>query len=300
MRRQSPKVAPIICAAFAAQLCLGTAFAAVPVEESVEDSRRNEQAIEPAPRVAAPPRREAPPSLDIPPTIEPTVNTDYGSAAPVDQRSAPPVSAGAASGQGQLPELFYQLQVLQQELQDLRGLVEEQSYMVDRLQRDQKEQYLDLDRRVVALSQNQPAPGPSSSAPAVPTAPLPGADLTEREAYTQAFEAMRAREFDNSMAGFQNLIETYPNGQYTPNAYYWIGELYLVAKSDAELARQAFMQVVNLYPDHQKTPDALYKLGVVYHNLGDINSANTYLQRVQQEHPNSSAAALAARYAAEL
>ena len=60
------------------------------------------------------------------------------------------------------------------------------------------------------------------------------------------------------------------------------------------------MQVVNLYPDHQKAPDALYKLGVVYHNLGDINAAKTYLQRVQQEHPNSSAAGLAARYAAEL
>ena len=129
---------------------------------------------------------------------------------------------------------------------------------------------------------------------------MAGADLTEREAYTQAFEAMRAREFDNSMAGFQNLIEAYPNGQYTPNAYYWIGELYLVAKSDAELARQAFMQVVNLYPDHQKTPDALYKLGVVYHNLGDINTAKSFLQRAQSEHPNSSAAALAARYEAEL
>ena len=56
-----------------------------------------------------------------------------------------------------------------------------------------------------------------------------------------------------------------------------------MAKSDAELARQSFMQVVNLYPDHQKTPDALYKLGVVYHSLGDLESAKVFLARVQGE-----------------
>ena len=45
------------------------------------------------------------------------------------------------------------MQVLQQELQELRGLVEEQGYLVSRLQRDQKEQYLDLDRRLMAVTE---------------------------------------------------------------------------------------------------------------------------------------------------
>ena len=192
------------------------------------------------------------------------------------------------------------MQILQQEIQDLRGQVEEQTYLVNRLQRDQKEQYLDLDRRLVAYTENQPAPGPSSTTPVTNPAPLQSGNLTERGAYTQAFEAMRAREFDDSMVGFQRLIETYPNGQFTPNAYYWIGELQLVAKDDAELARQSFTQVVSLYPDHQKAPDAMYKLGVVYHNLGDITNALSFLERVQNEHPSSPAAGLAAKYAAEL
>ena len=148
MRRQTPIVAPFICAALAAQLCLGAAFAAVPVEESVEDSRREAEAVQLAPGGVAPQQREAPLSLDIPPTIEPAANTDYVEGTSVLQTSPPPAPASDASGQGQLSELFYQLQVLQQEIQDLRGLVEEQSYMVNRLQRDQKEQYLDLDRRV--------------------------------------------------------------------------------------------------------------------------------------------------------
>ena len=78
---------------------------------------------------------------------------------------------------------------------------------------------------------------------------------------------MRAREFDQSIQDFQQLITDYPNGQRTPNAFYWLGELYL-AQKQSEQARQHFMQVINLYPDHQKVPDALYKLGVVYQGLG--------------------------------
>ncbi len=298
MLRRSLTVAYGSCAVFAAQLLfIPATSAAVPIEESVGEQRSGAVGVQPATQ----PARQ--PSLDIPPTIEPTQNTDFGRSTPAPVTASPAgVPAGdAAVGGGQLSQLFYQLQVLQQEIQELRGQVEEQSYLVSRLQRDQKEQYLDLDRRVVALSENRPAPGPTTSAPVEPAGSVAVAGGgTEREAYTEAFQAMRDRNFDESMLGFQDLIERYPNGQFTPNAYYWMGELHLVARSDAEQARQAFMQVVSLYPDHQKAPDAMYKLGVVYHNLGDLDSARSYLSKVQTEHPNSSAAGLAAKYAAEL
>ena len=110
---------------------------------------------------------------------------------------------------------------------------------------------------------------------------------------------MKERQFDASVDAFNRLVVEYPNGAYTPNAFYWLGELYL-AQEDNERARQAFAQVVNLYPDHQKVPDALYKLGVVYHRLGDVDRAREYLSQVRREHPQSSAAGLAETYLAEL
>ena len=122
---------------------------------------------------------------------------------------------------------------------------------------------------------------------------------SEREAYTAAFELMKARRFDESAQAFDALINNYPNGQYTPNAFYWLGELYL-AQTQSEQARQSFAQVLNLYPDHPKVPDSLYKLGVVYHRLGENDEAVSYFQRVIREYPNSSAAGLATRYMAEL
>ena len=293
-----------ICGAVAGLGSSVLVSAAVPVEESVEDVRQDsvprpviEQTIN-EPRPAPAPR-----SLEIPPTIEPTPRAETVADGSAKVLSSPATNtAQFPSGEGsQLAELFYQLQLLQREVLNLRGQVEEQTYLVKRLQRDQKEQYLDLDRRLVAVSASQPAPGPVSTLPGVADDGAPvTANLSERESYNAAFEAMRAREFDRSLLGFQNLIERFPNGKYTPNAYYWIGELYSVDETDLELARQSFMQVASLYPDHQKAPDAQYKLGVVYHKLGDTETAKQYLERVQETYPGTSAANLAQKYAAEL
>ena len=304
---------------FVSVICLvaSPAFAAIPIEESVEEAREGQPTPSPAP---APPPTRTGGSLDIPPTIEPTsdasqprpLNTNvtvgsssatYGSAAQAAPRSVTPQ---ASSGEAGLSQLFYKIQVLEQEVQTLRGQLEEQTHLVQRLQRDQKEQYVDLDQRIVALgaggrASTGGAPPSASGAPSGGSSTgAIGGNLSERDLYKASFDAMRARQFDESLQGFRQLIERYPNGQYTPNAYYWIGELQLVGNSDAEAARQSFMQVISLYPDHQKAPDALYKLGVAYHTLGDTPTALTYLQRVQEDYPDSPAAGLAEKYAAEL
>ena len=209
------------------------------------------------------------------------------------------------SGAGQLSELFYRIQVLQQDLKDLRGTIEEQSYLIKRLERSQKEQYLDLDNRLVQLGgadlesrAAQTEDKESSEEVTTLLNEVPEFD-NEREAYQYAFDLMRNRQYQESLAGFEEIIVAFPNGQYTPNAFYWIGELYL-AQGDNEKSRQSFIQVISLYPDHQKVPDAMYKLGVVYFALGDNQSALRYLGQVQQEYPNSSAAGLAARYSVEI
>ena len=222
---------------------------------------------------------------------------------PIEGRSG--VVDSQVSGAGQLSELFYRIQVLQQDLKDLRGTIEEQSYLIKRLERSQKEQYLDLDNRLVQLGGAdlesravQTEDKESSEEVTTPISEVPEFD-NEREAYQYAFDLMRNRQYQESLAGFEEIIVAFPNGQYTPNAFYWIGELYL-AQGDNEKSRQSFIQVISLYPDHQKVPDAMYKLGVVYFALGDNQSAIRYLGQVQQEYPNSSAAGLAARYSVEI
>lgn len=204
-----------------------------------------------------------------------------GSRAPTD-----PDSMGA---------LVLQLQQLQQEVMMLRGMVESQQHAIDRLEREQRERYLDLDRRL--------ARGGSAAADPLsdPTAPLDagpamgGAD--ERSAYEEAFSLTRERRFDDAIVRFRELIRNHPDGAFEANAWYWLGELYLaVEEPDLEASREAFVQVLERWPEHHKIPDTLYKLGVVYHQLGEPDEARRHLERARNEHGGSSAARLAADY----
>jgi len=230
--------------------------------------------------------------------------------------AAPAPASGPTS---QNAELFYQIQTLQQEVAQLRGLVEELTHQVNRLAADQQNQYRDLDGRIVALRSGA---APAAVAPAGPAAPggaaagapavvpAPGAAAGQaatatpaaagdREAYSAAFELMRARKFPEATAAFNRFVRDYPNSEFTANSFYWLGELYL-AQDNLEQARQSFTQVLNLYPDSQKVPDALYKLGVVQHRLGDVARAREFLNRAVSQYPGSSAAALAQTYLSEL
>ena len=211
-----------------------------------------------------------------------------------------------------LAALYYRIQTLEEEIRDLTGLVEELTWRVDRLAKEQRERYIEIDSRLTDLRAPPGAVGaPEPDELAAPQgAPTDGAaPATEEGAYRAAFALVtssRDQPTDEQLAGyslaierFHALIEQYPGGRYTPNALYWIGELQL-AMDNLELARQAFVQVTTLHPEHAKVPDALYKLGVVYHRLGDVDRALSYLDRLAGEFPTSAAASLAKSYAAEI
>ena len=196
-----------------------------------------------------------------------------------------------------LAALFYQLQVLQEELAIVRGMLEDQIYRVDRLTREQNRRYTDIDRRFRELRAIDVATEPHDETDIPPLPPVIDLTGTERGSYESAYALTSERRFDDAIVAFDQFIVDYPNGQWTPNAFYWLGELHH-ATDDLEKARQSFVQVVTLYPDHAKVPDALYKLGKVYHQLGDTVRARDYLDRVIKNHPGT-VGDLARSYSAE-
>ncbi len=204
--------------------------------------------------------------------------------------------AGGAAVSDNLSGVVLQLQQLQQEVMMLRGRVESQQHAITRLEREQRERYLDLDRRLARGG------GAASEPLADPYAPLDsgveaGGSAAERGAYEEAFALTRERDFPKAISRFRSLIENFPGGAYEANSWYWLGELYLaLAEPELEESRQAFVQVLERWPEHDKVPDTLYKLGVVYHQLGEPEQARSYLQRVRSEYAGSSAARLAAGY----
>jgi len=208
--------------------------------------------------------------------------------------------SGSVSARG---DLYYQLQVLQAEVRDLRGELEEQKYLLQTLERDHQDRYVELDKRLSSLNEDPLAQFAQTKEPSQRTEFVKNSTIgskgSERDQYGMAIDLMRARKFQEAISSFQELIETFPNGRYTANCFYWLGELF-VATGDKELGRQNFMQVINLYPDNQKVPDALYKLGRIYIDLGDMDIGQRYLSRVMENHPESSAAKLAITYSESL
>ena len=190
-----------------------------------------------------------------------------------------------------MESLLFQLQDLQGLVAEQRGIIEELSYQVQVMQQEQKDRYVDLDRRIQGLQDKL-------SSGAVTTGPvLTGEDqaaLTDEEIlaeYNAAKALMLDKKFDESISQLAIFAKKYPSHPLTPNAWYWIGEIYLVQRN-ANSAKQAFGKIVSDYSDHEKMPDSLYKLGVIAQQSADPTLAKRYFERVLNEFPATQSAKL--------
>ena len=76
----------------------------------------------------------------------------------------------------------------------------------------------------------------------------------EAEAYRAAYALVQGQQFEQAIPRFSSLCRPFPDGQYAPNAHYWLGELYLVKQPpDLEAARQSFALLLSQYPDNQQS-----------------------------------------------
>ena len=122
-------------------------------------------------------------------------------------------------------------------------------------------------------------------------------DQSEQTLYDSGLASIKARQFEDAIDQLKQLIEQYPDGDFTANAYYWIGEVHAaMPQPDYEQARQALVQVIDGFPDSNKVPDASFKLGKVYHLMGDCSRAKAFLQQVATSYATKSAGQLAERY----
>ncbi|WP_339671651.1 tol-pal system protein YbgF [Dasania marina] len=199
-------------------------------------------------------------------------------AVPVAATSAQP-QMGNAQSQG---ELFYQLQLLQEEMRMLRGMVEEQGHQLERFKQQSTERYIDVDKRLGSLIANDnAAPEQANSTATVTALNDKPAGVGEKDAYDVAYSLVPKRQYAQAITAFHSFLLDFPDGKYAPNAYYWLGELYLVVKpADLEASRQSFTQLLELYPRHPKEADAMYKLGTVYFLKDNKEKSRLWLEKV--------------------
>ena len=248
---------------------------------------------------------------------------------PVIDNSAYPGGAAYTNGTGApsnnaMYEVLGRLEQMQQEIQQLRGVIEEQSQAIDDLKKRQSNIYLDLDQRMQLLaggtdqkettvevdvqteqtSVNNQLSNTNTEQTGKDTQPTASENMTrndesmgvpvknEKEIYLAAYELLRNGHNTQAIMKFKSFLVDFPSGDYSDNSQYWLGEAYKV-NQDIKSSKKAFTKVVTDFPTSSKVPDALLKLGIIELEQNNEAKARDYFKRVLVSYPNTTAAHLA-------
>ncbi|MEQ1529494.1 MAG: tol-pal system protein YbgF [Methylococcales bacterium] len=231
-------------------------------------------------------------------------------------------------------EIMGRLEQLQQDVQQLTGKVEEQTYQLNELKKRQNTMYTDFDDRIQSIDTKvesvkqaasaAPADAAPASSEAKPAETTPPADVApapvaaaapeaaaapsqpvaaekpapaagdEKQQYQHAYDELRNGHTSQAITEFNTFLTEHPNGELAGNAQYWLGEAYKV-NQEIDAAKTAFKKVVDNYPTSAKVPDALLKLGYIEMDQKNSSKARELLTRVTTEFSSSTAAHLAAK-----
>ncbi|MCB1608099.1 MAG: tol-pal system protein YbgF [Xanthomonadales bacterium] len=237
---------------------------------------------------------------------------------------------GGGDAQSNL-DLLNRMNQMQEELANLRNLLEQQTFELESLKKRQRDQYLDIDSRIARMEGTGPSapvrpdgaplavepepadpnqltwsePVPADNIPVTPpTADAVGEPIysavsddpasaeVQRQAYDRAFEALKQGRYDASARYFASFLSDYPDAELAPNATYWLGESYYVTQN-YRIALDTFQQLLSRYPQSGKAQDALLKVGYCHFELGDTRRAAETLDSVISRYPDTPVARLA-------
>ncbi|MEE9320214.1 MAG: tol-pal system protein YbgF [Granulosicoccus sp.] len=137
------------------------------------------------------------------------------------------------------------------------------------------------------------SPADFGSGPTPPKGPVRDtATQAEKAAYTRAYDLLARGQNDAAVASFDEFLQTFPDGPYSDNAWYWQGEA-KYAQREFEEALRNFGVVVNSFPNSTKVPDARLKIGYARYEQKEYAEARRILTGVQDDYPGRSAAVLA-------
>jgi tol-pal system protein YbgF len=114
----------------------------------------------------------------------------------------------------------------------------------------------------------------------------------ERTAYRQAFKLLSENKYSHAIRAFKSFLQRFPNGGYTDNAQYWLGESYFASRK-FKAAITEFNKVVTNFPNSPKVAGAKVKMGFCYYELKQYRTARKVFEEVIKSYPRHSSARLA-------
>lgn len=222
-------------------------------------------------------------------------------------------AAGAQPNNDALNLLLEQVRSLREEVQTLRGMVEEQGYELRRLQQDSLDRYTDLDGRISTLYQDMesgnagttalpPSAGGVSVDPAMPN-PSQNSNMIAPGAANAVADEFNASNAAGSNAGnmavsgnSQLASNNVVSGNNTPVApapgIMTEQQLYeraldsLLQEENYQRSIAEFDQYLSQYPDGRFVTNAYYWQGQAYVNLSQFDQARNAFETIVNNYPD--------------
>lgn len=211
-----------------------------------------------------------------------------------------------------LNPLLVQMDDLNQQMQALRGRIEEQQHRLQLLEEQVRSQYQALDKRLTQRQDSAPDSLPIKSKSSLPIqtqgsalersnaakysasnrTPVSSTSLPTaagERAYQTAFQFLKNKQYATATESFEVFIKKYPADINQANANYFLGQLYLL-QGQPEQSITRFNHFVTHYPLDARIPDALLQLGLAYFAKGEKASAIDIFKKIIQQYPDSKAA----------
>lgn len=198
----------------------------------------------------------------------------------------------------------------QREIQTLYDEVDRLARLIQSFETKLTKQYQDMDERMSQLETRAKQVPAETNAPAV-AAPVAAASTTsptnavstsvstddaaeQKRQYDAAFALMRDAKYDESIVAFETFAKKYPQSSLTSNAYYWMGEGYLIKQNFAK-AYESFDIVLTKYGSSNKIEDSMLRGADSLVGLNRMEEAKAMYESLLKKYPTSRAAKSAER-----
>ena len=175
-----------------------------------------------------------------------------------------------------------EIQLLKQEISELRGALEVANHGLATAERRQKDLYADTDARIRRLESGASPAATDEDAEAVPAS----ADADVYKAYKAAYNLSQENKHKEAYDAFDAFITQFPESKYAPDAIYGLGYSQFALKNyQSSIASQ--QKLLAVYPNSAKAPNAMYSIANSQIQLGQVNSAKKVLQNLIAKYPNA-------------
>ncbi len=222
-------------------------------------------------------------------------------------------------------QMQQQLGMMATEIDELRGVIENATYLLKQLETENKTLYQEIatlkgidvqpsststltdtannvtpngaassiaaasPTSAPTLTSSTEAMATAATATTVPTTATKPA-LTESQAYDAAVGMiLKQKDYEGATQSFIAFLQDYPNSNYTPNVQYWLGQLYF-SKGELSLAKDHFTTVVVNFSNSSKRPDAMLKLALIAQRQNDQTTAKRMFEAVIEQYPETPSA----------